>query len=74
MQLGLYSFVENTPDPLNGNSLQSPAERLREFLEEVELADQLGLDFFGVGEHHPHGPSVVRCTGPSYASIVDDEP
>ena len=52
MQLGLYSFVENTPDPLNGNSLQSPAERLREFLEEVELADQLGLDFFGVGEHH----------------------
>ena len=52
MQLGLYSFVENTPDPLNGNSLQSPAERLRDFLEEVELADQLGLDFFGVGEHH----------------------
>ena len=52
MQLGLYSFVENTPDPLSGNNLQSPAERLRDFLEEVELADQLGLDFFGVGEHH----------------------
>ena len=52
MQLGLYSFVENTPDPLNGNALQSPQERLRDFLEEIELADQLGLDFFGVGEHH----------------------
>ena len=30
MQLGLYSFAENTPDPLNGNYLQSPAERLKD--------------------------------------------
>jgi len=52
MQLGLYSFAENTPDPLNGGSLQSPAERLRDLLEEIELADQLGLDFYGLGEHH----------------------
>jgi probable LLM family oxidoreductase len=52
MELGLYSFVENTPDPLNGNRLQSPAERLRDLLEEIELADQLGLSFFGIGEHH----------------------
>ena len=42
MQLGLYSFAENTPDPLNGNYLQSPAERLKDLLEEIELADQLG--------------------------------
>jgi probable LLM family oxidoreductase len=52
MQIGLYSFAENTPDPLNGNRLQSPAERLRDLLEEIELADQLGLDFYGLGEHH----------------------
>jgi probable LLM family oxidoreductase len=52
MQIGLYSFAENTPDPLNGGSLQSPAERLRDLLEEIELADQLGLDFYGLGEHH----------------------
>ncbi|HEY8574948.1 MAG TPA: LLM class flavin-dependent oxidoreductase [Devosia sp.] len=52
MELGLYSFAENTPDPLNGNSLQSPAERLRDLLEEIELADQLGLSFYGLGEHH----------------------
>ncbi|HEY9012320.1 MAG TPA: LLM class flavin-dependent oxidoreductase [Devosia sp.] len=52
MQIGLYSFAENTPDPLNGGRLQSPAERLKDLLEEIELADQLGLDFYGLGEHH----------------------
>ena len=52
MEIGLYSFAENTPDPLNGGRLQSPAERLRDLLEEMELADQLGLDFYGLGEHH----------------------
>ena len=36
MQIGLYSFAENTPDPLNGGHLQSPAERLRDLLEEIE--------------------------------------
>ena len=52
MQIGLYSFAENTPDPLNGGKLQSPADRLKDLLEEIELADQLGLDFYGLGEHH----------------------
>src|SRR3982751_394799 len=52
MEIGLYSFAENTPDILNGNHLQSPAERLKDLLEEIELADQLGLDFYGLGEHH----------------------
>ncbi len=52
MELGLYSFAENTPDPLNGNALQSPADRLADLLEEIELADQLGLSFYGLGEHH----------------------
>jgi probable LLM family oxidoreductase len=52
MEIGLYSFAENTPDVLAGNHLQSPAERLKDLLEEIELADQLGLDFYGLGEHH----------------------
>ena len=52
MEIGLYSFAENTPDVLDGNHLQSPAERLKDLLEEIELADQLGLDFYGLGEHH----------------------
>ncbi len=52
MEIGLYSFAENTPDILNFNHLQTPAERLVDLLEEIELADQVGLDFYGLGEHH----------------------
>ena len=52
MEIGLYSFAENTPDPLNGGRLQSPAERLGDLLEEIRLADEVGLDFYGLGEHH----------------------
>ncbi|GLQ58076.1 LLM class flavin-dependent oxidoreductase [Devosia nitrariae] len=51
MQMGLYSFAENTTEHFSGR-LQSPAERLADLLEEIELADQVGLDFYGLGEHH----------------------
>lgn len=51
MELGLYTFAERTPDPQTGETV-SPAQRLRDLLEEIELADQVGLDVFGVGEHH----------------------
>ena len=51
MELGLYSFGENTRDPETGRLL-SPQDRLKNLLEEIELADQVGLDIFGIGEHH----------------------
>lgn len=51
MQIGIDSFVETTPDPVTGLTV-SPAERVRDLLEEIELADQVGLGFFGIGEHH----------------------
>jgi probable LLM family oxidoreductase len=50
-EIGLYSFAEVTPDAVTGQAL-SPAERIKNLLEEVELADQVGLDVFGLGEHH----------------------
>ncbi|GAB4579889.1 MAG: LLM class flavin-dependent oxidoreductase [Anaerolineales bacterium] len=50
-EIGVFSFVENVPDPLTGR-MPSPAQRLRDLLETIELADQVGLDVFGVGEHH----------------------
>ena len=46
MELGVYTFAELTSDEI------SPSERLHDLLEEIELADQVGLDVFGVGEHH----------------------
>lgn len=51
MELGLYSFAETTPDPITGETVR-PEQRLADLLEEIELADQLGLDVYGLGEHH----------------------
>ena len=51
MELGVYTFGELTQDPATGHLL-SPAQRLRDLIEEIELADQVGLDVFGLGEHH----------------------
>jgi probable LLM family oxidoreductase len=51
MELGIYTFAELTPDPRTGRTV-TPEQRLRDLLEEIELADQVGLDVFGLGEHH----------------------
>jgi probable LLM family oxidoreductase len=51
MEIGIDSFVENTPDPVSGVAV-SAAERVHDLLEEIALADQAGLDVYGVGEHH----------------------
>ncbi|MBX3131862.1 MAG: LLM class flavin-dependent oxidoreductase [Gemmatimonadaceae bacterium] len=50
MELGLYTFVEHTPD--RHGTLIPREERIANLLEEAVLADQVGLDTFGVGEHH----------------------
>jgi probable LLM family oxidoreductase len=51
MDIGVYTFAETTPDPRTGQIISS-AQRLHDLMEEIELADQVGLDVFGVGEHH----------------------
>jgi alkanesulfonate monooxygenase SsuD/methylene tetrahydromethanopterin reductase-like flavin-dependent oxidoreductase (luciferase family) len=51
MQMGVYTFAELAPDPATGRTI-SAGQRLRELMEEVDLAEQAGLDVFGVGEHH----------------------
>jgi probable LLM family oxidoreductase len=51
VELGLYTFAELAPAPGSGEMI-SPEQRLRNLIEEVELADEVGLDVFGVGEHH----------------------
>ncbi|MFW5955309.1 MAG: LLM class flavin-dependent oxidoreductase, partial [Rhodothermales bacterium] len=51
MQLGIYTFAERAPDPQTGRTI-TEEQRLARLLEEIELADRLGLDVFGVGEHH----------------------
>ena len=51
MEIGLYTFADVARHPTSG-TLISPEQRLRDLMEEIELADQVGLDVFGVGEHH----------------------
>ncbi|MBF6595365.1 MAG: LLM class flavin-dependent oxidoreductase [Thermaceae bacterium] len=50
-EIGIYSFAELTPDPFTGQTV-SPEQRLRDLVESAALADQVGLDVFGLGEHH----------------------
>jgi hypothetical protein len=51
MQIGIDSFVAAVPDTLTGENLGS-ADRLSHLLDEIECADRVGLDVFGIGEHH----------------------
>src|ERR1700735_3787432 len=51
MQIGIDSFAAAISDPVTGLTL-SPVERMQHLLEEIELADQVGLDVFCIGEHH----------------------
>src|SRR5471032_1763165 len=63
MQIGIDSFVATASDPVTGVALGA-SERLRNLLEEIERADQVGIDVFGIGEHHRHdfadsAPAVI---------------
>lgn len=51
MELGLYTFADIGTDPATGDRVDAPT-RLARLVEEIALADELGLDVFGLGEHH----------------------
>lgn len=51
MELGIYSFGDVQKDPGTGR-LGSTAEAMRNLVEAIQVADEVGLDYFGVGEHH----------------------
>src|SRR2546430_12685221 len=62
MQIGVDSFVAATVDAA-GRAV-GPARHLSELLEAITLADEVGLDVFGIGEHHRHefldsAPTVI---------------
>lgn len=48
VELGVYTFADVDLDPTG----VGPAQRVREVVDEIALADEVGLDVFGVGEHH----------------------
>src|SRR5260370_37422581 len=51
MEIGIDSFAAVLPAPVTGK-MPRPADRLANLIEEVEVADQVDLDVFGIGEHH----------------------
>lgn len=66
-EIGVYTFADRSPDPATGHSI-SAQQRMQDLLEEIALADQVGLDVFGVGEHHRpdyvvSAPAVVLAAG-----------
>src|SRR5690606_3240225 len=74
MEIGIYSFVERTADPRTG-TLVSAEERVRHLLEEIALADQVGLDVFGIGEHHrpdylASSPAVILAAAASITKRI----
>jgi probable LLM family oxidoreductase len=73
VEIGIYTFAERTPDA--SGHLVSAEQRLADLMEEMELADQLGLDVFGVGEHHRpdyvvSSPAVVLAAGAMRTSRI----
>ena len=50
-ELGLTSFAETVSDPTRGAAVDH-GDRLRQIIAEIELADRVGLDVYGLGEHH----------------------
>src|ERR1700733_9255970 len=74
MQIGIDSFAAALADPVTGAPI-APADRLRNLLEEITLADQLGLDVFGIGEHHrveylDSAPAIILAAAASLTKTI----
>jgi probable LLM family oxidoreductase len=74
VEIGISTFVETTPDVMTGEVV-SHAQRLREVVEEIVLADKVGLDVFGVGEHHradfaASSPAIVLAAAASQTKRI----
>ncbi len=74
MEIGITSFAETIPDPATGDPV-SHGERLRQVLEEIELAEEVGLDVYGLGEHHrpdfaSSAPAVVLAAAAGRTSRI----
>jgi probable LLM family oxidoreductase len=69
MQIGIDSFAALVPDPTTGN-IVTAQQRMAHLLDEIELADRVGLDHFGLGEHHrseylDSAPAVILAAAAS---------
>lgn len=73
-ELGITTFAETIVDPIT-KTKPSYDERIRQVVEEIVLAEQVGLDFFGVGEHHRHefassAPEMILAAAASLTKTI----
>lgn len=74
MQIGIDSFAALVPDPTTGRIITAQ-ERIAHLLEEIELADGVGLDHFGLGEHHraeylDSAPTVILAAAAARTTTI----
>src|SRR5580704_17954735 len=74
MQIGIDSFAALVPDPITGQTVTAQ-QRIAHLLEEIELADKVGLDVFGLGEHHraeylDSAPAVILAAAASRTTTI----
>ena len=69
MQVGIDSFAALDDAGMS----VSPSERLQRLVEQIEYADKIGLDVFGIGEHHRTGiPRFGSCCHPGCGSCANE--
>src|SRR6266540_3057447 len=72
IQVGIDSFAAAFDD---ASLAVNPSERLRDLVEQIEYADQVGLDVFGVGEHHRRefldsAPAVILAAAAAHTQRI----
>ena len=75
MKIGIDSFIAATVDPVADRAVD-PAKHLGELLEAIILADEVGLDVFGIGEHHRRefldsAPTVILAAAAPEPAVSD---
>jgi alkanesulfonate monooxygenase SsuD/methylene tetrahydromethanopterin reductase-like flavin-dependent oxidoreductase (luciferase family) len=71
VEIGVHTFADVSLDPGG----VGPARRVREVVEEIALADEVGLEIFGVGEHHRRdyaasAPAMILAGGAERSSRI----
>jgi probable LLM family oxidoreductase len=74
MQIGVDSFAAAGKNPVTGVTIPA-VERMANLLEEIEVADQVGLDSYGLGEHHREefldsAPAVILAAAAARTSQI----
>jgi len=74
MEIGVDSFAIAIKDPVTGLTIK-PLDRMHQLLDEIEVADKVGLDVFGVGEHHraeflDSAPAIILAAAASRTTNI----